>query len=219
MLIKPLSFLARELKEFWKSSHKFRKNSIRSTAVRHLCRPSAVRRAHQSGWRTETSWLHYLSYASSSLHGILESTDRLAKKIRRFLKNNLPIFKLVFADFRMTQNYVYTKFKDWVLKKSRNQEFHFSLGISRLFCDYFIPRYARDEIITKQSRNPLGKVKFSDFYFSSLINPQIWYINSYSVISKIKKLRETNLIYVVIYIWKCALKEFNNMNHTTVFIE
>jgi len=73
--------------------------------------------------------------------------------------------------FRMTQNYVYTKFKDWVLKKSRNHEFHFSLGISRLFCDYFIPRYAWDEIITKQSRNPLGKVKFPDFYFSSLINP------------------------------------------------
>ena len=181
MLIKPLSFLARELKEFWKSSHKFRKNLIRSTIS-----PRGFRKELLSGFyvvlllsvgRTnlagEQKHLDYiiLCYAGSSLHGILESTDRLAKKIRRFLKNNLPIFKLVFADFRMTQNYVYTKFKDWVLKKSRNQEFHFSLGISRLFCDYFIPRYARDEIITKQSRNPLGKVKFSDFYFSSLINP------------------------------------------------
>ena len=117
-----------------------------------------------------------LFFCAKFPHRIIERTcpffsmmsDRFSKKICRFLKNNLPIFKLVFADFRMTQNYVYTKFKDWVLKKSRNQEFHFSLGISRLFCDYFIPRYARDEIITKQSRNPLGKVKFSDFYFSPL---------------------------------------------------
>ena len=130
----------------------------------------SVGRTNPAGEQKHLDYI-ILCYAGSSLHGILESTDRLAKKIRRFLKNNLPIFKLVFADFRMTQNYVYTKFKDWVLKKSRNQEFHFSLGISRLFCDYFIPRYARDEIITKQSRNPLGKVKFSDFDFSSLINP------------------------------------------------
>ena len=97
----------------------------------------------------------------------------------RFFPSLLQIFEyfycrfsnIVLQIFRTTQNYVYTKFKDWVLKKSRNQEFYFSLGISRLFWDYFIPRYARDEIITKQSRNPLGKVKFSDFYFSSLINP------------------------------------------------
>ena len=130
----------------------------------------SVGRTNPAGEQKHLDYI-ILCYAGSSLHGILESTDRLAKKDRRFLKNNLPIFKLVFADFRMTQNYVYTKFKDWVLKKRRNQEFHFSLGISRLFCDYFIPRYARDEIITKQSRNPLGKVKFSDFYFSSLINP------------------------------------------------
>ena len=115
----------------------------------------SVGRTNPAGEQKHLDYI-ILCYAGSSLHGILESTDRLAKKIRRFLKNNLPIFKLVFADFRMTQNYVYTKFKDWVLKKSRNQEFHFSLGISRLFCDYFIPRYARDEIITKQSRNPLG---------------------------------------------------------------
>ena len=92
----------------------------------------SVGRTNPAGEQKHLDYIIFC-YAGSSLHGILESTDRLAKKIRRFLKNNLPIFKLVFADFRMTQNYVYTKFKDWVLKKSRNQEFHFSLGISRLF--------------------------------------------------------------------------------------
>jgi len=34
------------------------------------------------------------------------------------------------------------------------REFHFSQGILRLLCDYFIPSVARDEIITEQSRNP-----------------------------------------------------------------
>ena len=76
----------RELKEFWKSSHKFRKNSIRSTAVRHLCRPSAVRRAHQSGWRTETSWLHY-----SLLLRLLTSWHSWINW--QILQKNLQIFK------------------------------------------------------------------------------------------------------------------------------
>jgi len=147
MLIKPLFFLVRELKEFWKSSHKFRKISIRSTISPHgssgfrkklltgiyVDLLPSVGRTNPAGEQKHLDYI-ILCYSGSSLHGILESTDRLSKIIRRFLKNNLPIFILVFADFRMTQNYVYTKFKDWVLKKSRNQEFHFSLGISRLFC-------------------------------------------------------------------------------------
>ena len=39
------------------------------------------------------------------------------------------------------------------------RDFHFSQGFSRLFCVYFIPSVARDEIFTKQSRKPEGKVK------------------------------------------------------------
>ena len=70
----------------WKSFEKFRKNSIRSTAVRHLCRPSAVRRAHQSGWRTETSWLHY-----SLLHRLLTSWHSWINW--QILQKNLQIFK------------------------------------------------------------------------------------------------------------------------------
>ena len=50
------------------------------------------------------------------------------------------------------------------------RDFHFSQGISRLFCEYFIPSVARDEIFTKQSRNPEGKVKIPDVNFPSRFN-------------------------------------------------
>ena len=47
-----------------------------------------------------------LCYAGSLLNNILGSTDRFSKKNRRFLKNNLPIFKQVSEHFFSLTKYI-----------------------------------------------------------------------------------------------------------------
>ena len=67
------------------------------------------------------------------------------------------------------------------------REFYFSQGISRLFCDYFIPSVARDEIISKQSRNPEGKVKF---LISTFLQDSILKFGIYVVLCRSKNLQD-----------------------------
>ena len=58
----------------------------------------SVGRTNPAGEQKHLDYI-ILCCSGSSLHGILESTDRFSKKICRFLKNNLPIFKQVSEHF------------------------------------------------------------------------------------------------------------------------
>jgi len=94
----------------WKSFENPRKSlgRIRSEVLLsgiHVDLLLSVGRINPAGEQKHLDYI-ILCCSGSSLHGILESTDRFSKKICRFLKNNLPIFKQVYEHFFSLTKYI-----------------------------------------------------------------------------------------------------------------